>query len=78
MNYVYAVLIGAAIVAVFSAAVSRAKAWVRAEVAKLDSDVRESFKLAQEDIHATIDRVDEIEKHVQQRVVRFITNGGNA
>lgn len=57
------------------AALVLAKAWVKAEIAKLEKDVRDSFAEAQADIHETIDRVESLE---HQRLVRFITNGGNA
>lgn len=75
MNPAIAVLIGSIAGMIIGALTAH---WAEASVSRLEKDVRASFKDAQADIHETMDRVEELEKHVQQRIVRFITNGGNA
>jgi len=71
-----AVIILLSCLAGFGAGVVFAKAVIH-EAHDLENRANEAFKAVSEDMDAVVKRVEAVEESAKQRVVRFITNGGN-
>lgn len=66
-----------AILAGFTAGVVFAKAVIH-EARDLEDRANEAFKAVSDDMGEVVKRVEAVEEAGKQRIVRFITNGGNA